>query len=108
MSGHTSFDVLRSRMTSERRAANKRAAEEMNHAYVLSQLRKSLGVTQVQMAERLSVAQPTYAAFEKNDNLCIGTLRKIVTALGGVLRLEVEIDGKEYPLEFAEPQKVMA
>ena len=108
MSGHTSFDVLRSSMTPERRAANRRAAEDMNRAYVLSQLRKSLGVTQAQMAERLSVAQPTYSAFEKNDNLRIGTLQKIVTALGGVLRLEVVIDGKEYPLEFAGAQKAMA
>lgn len=101
MSGHSSFDVLRSRMSAERRETNKRMAEEMNRAYVLSQLRKSLGVTQAQMAERLSVAQPTYSEFEKNSNLRIGTLQKIVAALGGVLRLEVEIDGKGYPLQFA-------
>ena len=100
MSGHSSFDVLRSRMSAERRETNKRMAEEMNRAYVLSQLRKSLGVTQAQMAERLSVAQPTYSEFEKNSNLRIGTLQKIVAALGGVLRLEVEIDGKGYPLQF--------
>ncbi len=101
MSGHSSFDVLRSRMSAERRETNKRKAEEMNLSYVLSQLRKSLGVTQVQMAERLSVSQPTYSEFEKNSNLRIGTLQKIVAALGGVLRLEVEIDGKGYPLQFA-------
>lgn len=100
MSGHRSFDALRRRMAPERRAANEAAAAEMNREYVLAQIRREVGVTQTDMADRLGVAQPTYATFERNDNMQIGTLRRIVDALGGVLKIQVEIDGRDYPLGF--------
>ena len=100
MSGHRSFDTLRSRMSPERREANAAAAQEMNRSYVLSQIRREIGMTQVEVASKLDIAQPTYAAFERSDNLRIGTLAKIVSALGGVLKFQVEIDGRDYPLGF--------
>ena len=100
MSGHRSFDTLRSRMSPERREANAAAAQEMNRSYVLSQIRREIGMTQVEVANKLDIAQPTYAAFERSHNLRIGTLSKIVSALGGVLKFQVEIDGRDYPLGF--------
>lgn len=103
MSGHKSFDRLRARMSPERRAANKAAASDMNREYVLAQIRREVGVTQVEVADRLHISQPTYAAFERSDNLQIGTLQKIVNALGGILKFQVEIDGKDYPLQFSRP-----
>ena len=102
MSGHHSFERLRTRMSPERKAANRAAADDMNREYVLSQIRREIGVTQVEVADRLNVAQPTYAAFERSRNLRIGTLQKIVNALGGVLKLQVEIGGKDYPLQFSD------
>lgn len=101
MSGHHSFDRLRERMPPVRRTANMAAAAEMDREYVLAQIRKEIGITQMEMAERMDVAQPTYAVFERSDNLRVGTLRKIVNALGGILKLHVEIDGRDYPLGFA-------
>lgn len=101
MSGHHSFDTLRQAMTPERREANRTAAEEMNREYVLAQIRREVGVTQAEIAKRLEIAQPTYAAFERNDNLQLGTLRRIVNALGGALKIEVQIDGRDYPLMFS-------
>ena len=101
MSGHRSFNSLREKMSPERRAANETAASDMNREYVLSQIRRELGVTQAEVADRLHIAQPTYAAFEKSDNLRIGTLQKIVSALGGILKLQIEIGGKDYPLQFS-------
>ena len=98
MSGHKPFGTLRSRMSPARRAANISAAENMNREYVLAQIRREMGITQMEMAERLDVAQPTYAAFERGDNLRVGTLRRIVDALGGVLKIEVQIGGRDYPL----------
>ena len=108
MSGHRSFEVLRSRMSSERKEANIAAAQEMNRLYVLSQIRREIGLTQVEVADRLAVAQPTYAAFERSDNLRVGTLSKIVSALGGVLKFHVEIDGRDYPLGFPEQHMALA
>ena len=98
MSGHRSFDELRARMTPERREANRRAAADMGREYILAQIRQAVGMTQTEMANRLEVSQPTYSAFERGDNLRIGTLQKIVKALGGILKLQVEIDGKEFSL----------
>ena len=102
MSGHRSFDRLRDGMSPERRMANETAASDMNREYVLSQIRRELGVTQVEVADRLHVAHPTYAAFERSGNLRIGTLQKIVSALGGILKMQVEIDGKDFPLQFSQ------
>ena len=101
MSGHHPFSSLRERMSRERQAANNDAAKDMNREYVLSQIRRELGITQVEVADRLNIAQPTYANFERSDNLRIGTLQKIVNALGGILKLQIEIGGKEYPLQFS-------
>lgn len=107
MSGHRNFNELRARMSPERRAANAAAAAEMNREYVLSQIRHEAGLTQTDIAGRLGIAQPTYAAQERNGNMRIDTLRKIVTALGGVLKMRVEIDGKDYPLGFSSAKMVM-
>ena len=65
MSGNRSFDTLRSRMSAERMEANVAAAQEMNRSYVLSQIRREIGMTQVEVANKLDIAQPTYAAFER-------------------------------------------
>ena len=108
MSGHRSFDTLRSRMSAERREANVAAAQEMNRSYVLSQIRREIGMTQVEVANKLDIAQPTYAACERSDNLRVGTLSKIVSALGGILKFHVEIDGRDYPLGFASQRVAMA
>ena len=101
MSGHHNFNELRARMSPERRAANAAAAAELHREYVLAQIRREVGVTQTDMADRLGVSQPTYATQERNDNMRIGTLRRIVGALGGVLKMQVEIDGRDYPLVFS-------
>ena len=98
MSGHHSFNELRANFSPERRARNEAAAESMNREYVLAQIRREIGLTQADMADRLSVSQPTYSACEKSDNMRIGTLRKIVEAMGGVLSFHVEIGGKDYAL----------
>ena len=100
MSGHYSFDRLREKMSADRKTANAAAAADMNHEYVLAQIRREIGITQVELADRLNITQPTYAAFECSGNLRIGTLQKIVSALGGILKLQVEIGGKDYPLQL--------
>lgn len=55
-------------------------------ACALGELRRSLDVTQVQLASRLAVSQATVSKFEKS-NPAVSTVRRYVEALGG--RLEV-------------------
>ena len=102
MSGHHDFGKLRAKMAPDRRARNEAIADDMNRGYILSQIRRQVGLSQTEMAERLDVSQPTYSEYERGDNMRIGTLMKIVDALGGRLKFQVVIDGKEYPLQFAQ------
>lgn len=103
MSGHRNFEELRKRFSPERRAKLDAEVQEMQTEYVLSQIRREAGFTQVQMAEKLSVSQPTYAEYEKGGNMRIGTLQKIVAALGGVLKFHIELNGRDYPLYQSRP-----
>ena len=98
------FSELKSKFSPEQRERLDAEVDEMNREYVLSQLRSEVGLTQCEMAERLSISQPAYAAYEKADNMRIGTLRKIVAALGGALSFHVEIGGRDYALQL--PQQV--
>ena len=102
MSGHRNFEELRRKFSPERRARLDDEVREMQREYAISQIRKKAGFTQVEMAERLSISQPTYAEYEKGGNMRIGTLQKIVAALGGVLKFEVELDGRDYPLHMSQ------
>ena len=102
MSGHHNFSELRARMSKERRERNESAASDMHKEYVLSQIRREVGFTQAEVARKLEISQPSYAECEKGGNMRIGTLQKIVAALGGVLKFEVELDGRDYPLQLSQ------
>jgi DNA-binding XRE family transcriptional regulator len=94
------FAELKAEFSAEQRKRLDAEAEEMNREYVLAQIRTEVGLTQKDVATKLSISQPAYAAYEKADNMRIGTLRKIVTALGGVLSFHVELHGKDYSLQI--------
>ena len=94
------FSELKAKFTPEQRKRLDAEVDEMNREYVLSQLRSKVGLTQCEMAERLSISQPAYAAYEKADNMRIRTLQKIVEALGGALSFHVEINGRDYALQL--------
>lgn len=99
MSRHHPWSELRAKMSSERQARIKAEADKMHREYTLLEIRRQAGFTQCQMAAKLNVSQPAYAGFESSDNMRLGTLQKIVTALGGELSLRVLIGGYEYDLQ---------
>ena len=103
MSGHRNFNELLSKMSPERRARVKAEAGDLHREYVLSQIRRQVGFTQADVAERLGVSQPTYAECERGSNMRIGTLQKIVAALGGELSFHVLIGGRDYNLQMPQP-----
>ena len=106
MSGHRNFKELVAKMSPERRARVKTEADELHREYVLSQIRQQVGFTQADVAERLGVSQPTYAECERGSNMRIGTLQKIVAALGGELSFHVLIGGRDYNLQM--PSSMLA
>ena len=67
-------------------------------AYRLRELREASDVTQVELASRLKVSQNRVSRIEHGDieRAQLDTLRKYVEAVGGELRVEVEIGDERF------------
>ncbi|MCY3850549.1 MAG: helix-turn-helix transcriptional regulator [Acidimicrobiaceae bacterium] len=76
----------------------KRAVEAEIVAHQLGELRRELGVDQLELAERLGMTQGGISKLERSADPKLSTLRKLTEALGGTLRIEVEVEGRTYHL----------
>ncbi len=78
-------------------AHKKRMLAEMR-SYRLRELREASDLTQVELASRLKVSQNRVSRIEQGDieHSQIDTLRKYVEAIGGGLRVEVEIGDERF------------
>jgi transcriptional regulator with XRE-family HTH domain len=91
-----------SKRSPEERAATKSRAlhdlviERMN----LTQLRRARTMTQATIAEVMEIAQGDVSRLEHRTDAYIGTLRRYIEALGGVLRIVAEFPDGE-PIEIA-------
>ena len=76
-------------------AAQKQAEEDVL-AWRLAYLREQLALSQVEIAERLGVSQPSVANLEKRgQEMKLSSLKRYVEALGGKLSLDVQLpDGR--------------
>lgn len=63
--------------------------EAQERAYGLRQVREEQGVTQKELAERMSLTQPTISALESGDldRSGLATLKAYVEALGGTVEV---------------------
>ncbi len=69
-------------------------------ALPLSEIRKAIGLTQVELAESLEVGQGSVSKIEHQADMYISTLRKYVNALGGELHLTAEFpDGRRMEID---------
>ena len=83
-----SFDELVKRTTTKKTQA--RAAlrtQKLLAELLLSEVRKLAGKSQQQVAQALGIKQPSLSKLEKQSDMQISTLRKIVKALGGELEV---------------------
>jgi transcriptional regulator with XRE-family HTH domain len=81
-----SFDELVKRTTTKR--TRQRAAartRELLSELLLSEIREQAGKSQRQVADVLGIKQPSLSKLEKQSDMQISTLRRIVNALGGEL-----------------------
>ncbi|MGO4248408.1 helix-turn-helix domain-containing protein [Paenarthrobacter sp. RAF54_2] len=90
-----SMEELLAKRPVDRAAVNahkKRMLDEVR-AYRLRELREASDLTQVELADRLHVSQNRVSRIEHGDidRAQVDTLRKYVEALGGRLRVEVEL-----------------
>ena len=81
------FRELEKKMSDESRVRVKKRARAMMTEMLLSELRKSAGVTQEDLASSLGIKQPTLSRMESQSDMQISTLRRLIESLGGELEI---------------------
>jgi transcriptional regulator with XRE-family HTH domain len=83
-----SFDELVKRTTTKKTQARAaRRTQELLAELLLREVRQLAGKSQQQVAKALGIKQPSLSKLEKQSDMQISTLRKIVKALGGELEV---------------------
>jgi transcriptional regulator with XRE-family HTH domain len=80
--------------------AHKKRMVAEARAWRLRELRQQVDLTQVELASELHVSQNRVSRIERGeiDKAQVDTLRRYVAALGGTLRLEVQIGEETFQL----------
>ena len=82
------FDALVKRTTTKRtRERAARRTQELLDELLVSELRQLAGKSQREIAEALGIKQPSLSKLEKQTDMQISTLRRIIQALGGELEI---------------------
>ena len=80
-----SFDILLKNMSPERRVRVDKKVALLNKEMALFELRQALDMTQTELADELNMKQAAISKFEKQSDIYISTLRKILAGMGGEL-----------------------
>jgi transcriptional regulator with XRE-family HTH domain len=86
---------LEARMSPEARARVKARARQMMAEMLLAEIRKSVGLTQEDVAEALGITQPSLSKLENQDDMQISTLRRLIQALGGDLEIVAHLPRRD-------------
>lgn len=85
------FDALpKNRKTRIQKEADKLISEYKT----LQEFRRSLGMTQLELAEDLAISQVNISKLENRTDMHISTLRKYVEALGCHLEIKIKMPNK--------------
>lgn len=84
---HHPFKKLRDKMTPQQLAQADLEAREMMAEMLLAEIRKSVGLTQEELAAALGITQPSLSKIENQEDMQISTLRRLIEALGGQLEI---------------------
>jgi hypothetical protein len=94
-------DELRAKLPpAEQEAVRTRAAALIAREMSLRDLRKALGQTQVNMADKLGIKQENVSRIEQRSDMLLSTLNGYLRGMGGRLRLVAEFDGRP-PVELS-------
>lgn len=94
------FSEIRRPVTPDRRARIDAIKAGMEAAERLADIRSIIGVTQVDLANRLGVSQGNVSELERRDDLFLSTLRGYVEALGGSIEITAVFPEQRIPVEL--------
>jgi DNA-binding XRE family transcriptional regulator len=80
-------DLVQRTTTKKTRTKAARRAQELLGEMLLREVRQLAGKSQQEVAEALGIKQPSLSKLEKQGDMQLSTLRKIVKALGGELEI---------------------
>ena len=90
-----SFQTLREKMSPEAKARAQERTNEMLVELALQDLRKSLDLTQEQVAETMQMNQAAVSKMEHQSDIYVSTLRKFIEALGGHVKIVASFPDRE-------------
>ena len=90
---HHPFQKLRAKMTPQQLAQAGMEAKEAMAEMLLAEIRKSVGLTQENLAAAMGITQPSLSKLENQDDMQLSTLRRLIEALGGQLEIVAHMPG---------------
>jgi transcriptional regulator with XRE-family HTH domain len=101
------FDELVQRTMSKQRQAKVAArAKELVTEYLLGEIRELMGKSQSEIAKKLGIKQPSLSKLEKQTDIQISTLQRIVEALGGTLEVTAQFPNGAIKIDqFGKPPR---
>jgi len=108
MAGHKKWRTLLKDKTPDQVHRIEEGARALQSEILLAELRKIGDVTQVELAERLGVSQANVSQIENQDDIQISTLYRLVNALGGSIRITVQLPAGEYTIGQFRPANTTA
>ena len=87
MTGRNKFSELKESLGADRLKQVEAKTKTMLVEMLLPEIRKHSGLTQKEVATVLGISQPSLSKIENQDDMQIGTLSKLIQALGGKLEI---------------------
>jgi predicted transcriptional regulator len=76
--------------------------QELRREMILAELRKSLKITQAQISRKTGIKTSNLSRLERQSDMQIATLRKIIAAMGGKLEIIARFKGADVKVVLPE------
>jgi transcriptional regulator with XRE-family HTH domain len=81
------YNKLRDRLNTEQLQQAEFQSKNIMAEMLLAEIRKSVGLTQEELAAALGITQPSLSKLENQDDMPVSTLHRLIQALGGELEI---------------------
>jgi transcriptional regulator with XRE-family HTH domain len=103
-----SFKNLINKMPKERREKIEERAQEILLGMALQELRKKRKLSQKQLADGLNLNQAALTKMENQADMHVSTLRRILSAMGGRLKIVAQFPDGEFVIDQIDQSDVQA